>query len=380
MRKTIDRGLNYIRGSKFRILIVEIILVFLTARLFVYTGYVRYSPEREAEAFAVKILNADYGRIYRELDVSDNKDGFLNKENFIKANQKVPVADFVDCYTKKSFVKSGLIQKFLIGEAVKNKEGVSVNVPVYFKDAQEGVYEENIRMKLRDSKKFFLFHNWKVDLSDYIVNDFEITVLEGASVKINGEKLSSEYLRNKEYGNESYVIPLIFKGNYDIAVSKVGMEDLTMSVNTADGYCSAVSMKIKPEIMQKAVSQAAEDMKKLYTSAFEKNEDAFHKIDMMSETENEIRNSYLDLLEQIQSSHKINLLVGKIQPDVYYYNENGSIFIEVNFNYDYSGLYEYEYWGGEKTTRDYKGNNSSTFTYLLNDSDLQLSSFSGLTL
>ena len=88
IKMIINRGWTYIRESNIRLCIVQIVLAFLAARLFIYTGYVRYSPEREAQAFVMKLLNADYDSIYYDLDLSGDVDDFLSKEAFVKAQQR----------------------------------------------------------------------------------------------------------------------------------------------------------------------------------------------------------------------------------------------------------------------------------------------------
>lgn len=380
IRRIIARGLEFIRGSKSRLFIVEMVCMFLAARLFIYTGYVRYSPEREAEAFAVKLLNADYDSIYDDLDLSGDVDAFMNKEAFVNVQQKMRAGNYKDCQVQEQSAGSGFVQKFIIGKAVANMSRGNDYVPVSFTDQEGETYNSGIQMHLQDSKKFFLFHSWKPDLSDYIVSDFNISAPKGASVTIDGVQLSEEYLREEENGSAKYVIPRIFKGYYDVTVTKENMEDLTIHTNTANGYCSVDTMELKPEIMQKAVNQAADDLKSIYDAAFKNKEASSLKgISILPEREEEVKDDYLYLAERIQYDNKLSLVVGEIQPEAYYYYEGGEVYIEVNLNYDYSGLYEIIYWDGEVTNDSYDGNNSATFVYVLDGSKLQLSSISNLS-
>lgn len=139
-------------------------------------------------------------------------------------------------------------------------------------------------------------------------------------------------------------------------------------------------MKLKPEVMQKAVSQAAEDLKKIYKAVFEyKDASALKGISILPESANEVQDCYLYLAERIWAGKKLSLVVGEIQPEASCYNDDGRVTIYVNLNYDYSGLYEETYWD-EVTNQSYNGNNDAEFVYLLDDSKLQLTSFSNLEL
>ncbi len=379
IKMIINRGWTYIRESNIRLCIVQIVLAFLAARLFIYTGYVRYSPEREAQAFVMKLLNADYDSIYDDLDLSGDVDDFLSKEAFVKAQQSMHTQNYIDFQVEEPSTKDGFVQDFFVGKANANRSRGSDYVPINFTDQEGNTSNGGIQMHLNSSKKFFLFQNWKPDLSDYIIKDFMIYVPKGAAVTLGGVNLSADYLQ-EENGSAKYVIPQIFKGYYELKVTKENMEDLTMTVNTANGSCSANTMKLKPEVMQKAVSQAAEDLKKIYKAVFEyKDASALKGISILPESANEVQDCYLYLAERIWAGKKLSLVVGEIQPEASCYNDDGRVTIYVNLNYDYSGLYEETYWD-EVTNQSYNGNNDAEFVYLLDDSKLQLTSFSNLEL
>ena len=243
-------------------------------------------------------------------------------------------------------------------------------------DQEGGTHRNGVQVNLGSSKKLLLFHDWKPDLSDYIVKDFIINVPKGAAVTVDGVNLQAEYLQEGEYGNARYVIPQIFKGYYEVTVSKENMEDLTMLVDTSEGSCSADAMKLKPEAMQEAVTQAADDLKKIYKAAFQnKDESGLQGISILPESEEDVISNYLYLAQQIQSGRKLSLAVGEIQPEASYYNDDGTVYIHINLNYDYSELYEVTHWDGEVTNQSYNGNNTAAFVYLLDGSTLKLNSF-----
>ncbi len=133
LKMIINRGWTYIRESNIRLCIVQIVLAFLAARLFIYTGYVRYSPEREAQAFAVKLLNADYDSIYDALDLSD-VDEFLSKEAFAYAQQSVHTQNYIDFQVQKPSAKDGFVQNFFVGEAYANRNRGSGYISITFTD------------------------------------------------------------------------------------------------------------------------------------------------------------------------------------------------------------------------------------------------------
>ena len=132
--------------------------------------------------------------------------------------------------------------------------------------------------------------------------------------------------------------------------------------------------------MQKAASQAAEDLKKIYKVVFAyKYGYALKGISRLQETVEEVQDRDLDLAERIRSGKKLSLAVGEIQPEASYYGDDGQVLIYVNLNYDYSGVYEATYWN-EVTNQSYNGNNNAESVYLLDGSKLRLSSFSNLEL
>ena len=161
------------------------------------------------------------------------------------------------------------------------------------------------------------------------------------------------------------------------------MEDIIAKVNTAEGIFRAESMKLKPEILQKAVQQAVRDMKYIYMAAFQNTGyTELTKLNILSENNEEISGYYADLAYEIQERNKLSVVTGDIQPETYYYlDEDGRFRIEVYLNFDYSGIYEYEdYWGEEMVKSDYSGYQTSQFVYCLDDSRLLLSSIRDMEL
>lgn len=374
--------LEFVRGSKARVMILELVLAFLAARLFIYTGYTRYSAETEAESFFVKYMNADLDGIYDDLEITENEDAFINREAFLKANQGKQAVDYDDHYAEESYDNSKFINRCMVGRAAASRNREDTVMTIHYTGEEGSSGDISFQMERDDSKKFFLFKNWHVSGDNFIVKDFTIQVPEGAAVTVDGVALSKEYFVNSEYGVDSYVIPQIFKGNCEVMVSKEHMEDVTMQVNTAyDGACSVDSMELKPEIMQKAVKQAAADLKKLYKAAFQNIDFGnVEKLSVLSEEEEAINNQYSDLVYEVQYDRKRSLTVGDMYPTASYYTEDGKYYIEVQLDYGYSGIYEYEYWNGEISMENYSGNQSTTLVYCLDDSGLELASIYGLGL
>ncbi len=376
IQRFINRVWGYIRESKARLCIVQMVLAFLAARLFIYTGYVRYSPEREAKAYAVKLINADYDSIYDDLDLSGDVDAFMSKEAFVNVQQRMQTKSYKEYQVEEPSSEDGFYHKVFVGKAAANRDRGSSYISIHLTDQEGGTHRNGVQVNLGSSKKLLLFHDWKPDLSDYIVKDFIINVPKGAAVTVDGVNLQAEYLQEGEYGNARYVIPQIFKGYYEVTVSKENMEDLTMLVDTSEGSCSADAMKLKPEAMQEAVTQAADDLKKIYKAAFQnKDESGLQGISILPESEEDVISNYLYLAQQIQSGRKLSLAVGEIQPEASYYNDDGTVYIHINLNYDYSELYEVTHWDGEVTNQSYNGNNTAAFVYLLDGSTLKLNSF-----
>ena len=366
-----------------KILVLEIVLVFLAARLFIYTGYTRYSAQTAAKSFFVKVMNADLDGIYNELDIKDDENEFINKEAFLKSFDAMQAVPFEEYKVQEFYSENNFIQKYFIGSVAASQNFSNGTVTIDYTDEEEEAHSMNLQMNIKDTKKFFIFQNWNASAENYIVRDFTISVPKGALVKVDGKELSKEYLKIGEYGNESYVIPQIIKGIVEIKVSKENMEDIIAKVNTAEGIFRAESMKLKPEILQKAVQQAVRDMKYIYMAAFQNTGyTELTKLNILSENNEEISGYYADLAYEIQERNKLSVVTGDIQPETYYYlDEDGRFRIEVYLNFDYSGIYEYEdYWGEEMVKSDYSGYQTSQFVYCLDDSRLLLSSIRDMEL
>lgn len=376
MKKELDKD------QLVKIVVIEIALFVLAILAFDGLGKKGYGKERTAENYFVKYMNADLAGIYDEFDLEES--AFVNKETFVNGFQGMQPQDYTEYEVetnetgtleklKNNFV--GIIAK-LFHSAPDITASGSQQVSIDYTDTTGGKNQMAVRLTEQQGRKFFYFKTWKVDASDFMVQDYTIRIPNGASATLNGTELTEEYRST----DGVYVIPQIFKGVYELRVTKEDMEDSTIQVNTADGGYYVEKMQLQSEAAQNAIQQAAGDMEKIYTAAFQDKNYLDLGLTVRPENKEYIQTDYEELRSDVQENNRRKLQVGEIKPYVFYEtDEDGNFYITVQLSYDYYVTYEYESWD-EIYQDEYDGSNDAEFKYLKDGSGLQLCEMGGLYL
>ena len=338
-----------------KIILVESVLLIMAIICLSYLSKKQFSPEKVAENHFLKVMNGDWEGVYDDIDIIPSK--FLSKSNFLEA-QKERGSTIVNTYN--------------VEKAENDNSGLGATVLIPYREKGDTENQEySINLNKQSEKAWGLFDLWKVDPSIYISDDYSIMVPTGTKVVFDGVELDSSYLNSGEDGFDSYVIPQVFKGDYEIKLSQENMEDITTTVSTSDSSYYLDSMTLKEEVKKELITNAQEMMKSVYGAAF--TSATFDQIAELFSSDETVReymeSQYSNLLNRIASSDGIGL------QQVNFSNMNGSAVSQSNYgvmgvsvtiNYDYDCTYgQSDLWTGAVTAGTSSNNGSDEFTFIL---------------
>lgn len=181
-----------------------VVLAILLVILFLNLGQNR-SPRLAAEKTFVALTNGNLEEALRHMDVKDSP--FTRMENLRKA------------WHSWGFDQ---VTSYRIAGAKEEGAGVKadqVDIPIsYTAKDLEGDHEVTLSM-VKDPSTFFLDNPWKVSSDLFVIEDLEVVVPEGVSVRLDGEEPPHEGAR-KEGDNISYLIPQAFTGVHSLEIAK----------------------------------------------------------------------------------------------------------------------------------------------------------------
>ena len=313
-------------GSKNKKLII-LICALVVAIFGVYKFLIgKYGPEAIAKDYFLAVMNADADSIYDYLDI---KEGEFTSKKIFKKVFNVQKEDLVN-YSVSSFEKSsdGLTATAHISYTLKGKSSSET---------------ANINL-VRDKKnKFLIFENWKIsDKFMETVNDFEITVPKDSVVKIEGVNLDKKYKTESVKNNESYKIPTMFKGKYNVIVTMKNGLTLEDDVNVT-GYRSANlnNLKISSKDEKKLEKKLPEIIEKLYQDAIDKKsfEDIKKDYEYDGSDLSKLENSYNSFMKIISAGGLKSFKVKKVKINNTGF-EDGIIRVTADVDFDYTSSYK----------------------------------------
>lgn len=185
-------------------LILEgVVLAILMVILFLNLGETS-SPQLAAEKTFVALTNGNVEEALRHMNVEDSP--FTRPENLRKAWHSWAF-DQVTSYRMKNPEDQG-----------SGQEGDKVDIPIAYTSNALGGDHDIIFTMVKDPSAFILDNPWKLSSDLFIVENLEVIVPEGLSVRLDGEKLPFEGSR-KEGDHIYYVIPQAFTGIHKLEVT-----------------------------------------------------------------------------------------------------------------------------------------------------------------
>lgn len=184
-----------------------VVLAILLVIIFLNLGQNR-SPRLAAEKTFVALTNGNIEEALRHMDVKDSP--FTRKENLRKAWHSWGFDQVTSYHINTSGTEGG--------GGVKADQ---VDIPIsYTAKDLDGNHEVNFTM-VKDPSAFFLDNPWKVSSDLFVVEDLEVVVPEGVSVRLDGEEPPLDGSR-KEGDHICYVIPQAFTGVHELEMISRG--------------------------------------------------------------------------------------------------------------------------------------------------------------
>ena len=186
--------------------------------------------------------------------------------------------DFINEYFFEEFAskKYGKVNEstLKLGE-IQKKDG-KLEVSCYYKDDEGKKVDCSFVMLKKPNKNYIFFNEWKLDISEYIINDCKIAAPEGVAIYVDGVELTVDNSRvgyNGATGMLEYEIPRIFKGEHTIFAKQDMLEAEEAVVLWNENGCEHVvdtsSFKLV-EAVQTYINTSSENIIQLmYKNVFE---------------------------------------------------------------------------------------------------------------
>ena len=221
------------KKNKIILAIGTIIVVALAIVYFILNNMTK--PSTIAEKFFNATMSYDAEAMYEYLDVKESE--FTTKEVFKK---------IIDSSKDEDDVPT--VVNYTVGKSIPATDKLSTTVTItYMLKNSDKSNTLDVKLIKDKNKKWLIFDNWKVNVSGFdIVDDYEIKVMKGSKVKVEGVEVSSKYLNKKESDGsfDVYTMPAMFETTYNIVVTLpigVDIED-KMRVSEGNSYTYSLSL------------------------------------------------------------------------------------------------------------------------------------------
>lgn len=163
-----------------------------------------FKPSTVALNYFKAITDADSDKVYDYISVP--KSEFTTKKIF----SEVTLDDEVNVVNYK-----------VVSEDV-SADNLSAQVKIsYTLEGRQTPLTQTIYLVKDKKNKFLIFPNWKIsEGSSLIKENYEISIFKDSTLKLEGIEVGKKYLKKSDDSNyDTYVIPALFKGEYDIEVT-----------------------------------------------------------------------------------------------------------------------------------------------------------------
>lgn len=333
------------------VLVVVFLLVLLVSTTIVNN---KFSAEKIAETYFVKLVNGDYKSAYKFLDLEN--DDFVNKETF-------------ETYAKQMNYEK--ITEYLVEDADNSgSSGGAVSI-LYFQEGQSEQSRFYVDMSLAESKKLLFFDDWKVSSGSAICTNTEFEVHNGASLVIDGIEIAPSYLVQDKYGESSYDsyydvyrIPQMFRGYHTIEVSVEGMTPVkeTLFLDSSDMSYEYTSLYCTEEMTKEIQTLAINNMYRIYDAAVKGL--PFDEIASLFVNESEILSYVAEEYSYLVQNMQESIRVDKISfSNIVSYGDTSSAYVEVSFDYVIEGMIQ-DWWSGEWVQDTYQSSQDGYFEFV----------------
>ena len=311
-----------------KIVITELILFFVL--VFAGSSYVKklVSPEHIAGAYFEGMTKGNFDFVYEKTQITETP--FLTKEMFKKYAEpwdEEQVASYdVQCELEEPLDPDRVVANIVYRNA---------------DELEERTYY--LILEKQQEKKYFFFDKWEVMADHLMEEECTVCVPKGATVTVGGITLNSSYktIDESEYDEEDegstvkYELPTMFRGTYDIRITKSGMQDYQGIVESEDDL-NIYSLNYEEGVIENLQKQAGKVAMVYLQALAEKSKFSVMEefVTTNREIAQEVKESYnmaLELREDIIRVDKLNVYnvssaVSRIDNDV--------ISFEVSYEYD----------------------------------------------
>ncbi len=342
---------------------VEALVFVIAIVAFVLIGKSTYSHKKVAEAYFESLKAGDWKSAYEYLDVKESE--FINQELFEQVHTQ---SDGMQISSSK-----------IVSESSR-KNSATVEMQYKIKDMKEAQYT-TLELTKQSKKNFLFFDKWKVDASQYIVNDLYVYVPSGATLYLDGKKVPESMIESEDSYSTSYVIPQLFKGEHSFSIEVgdfVGAEE-TISVEEDNEFKSVSSLELTEKQQEEVIELAWENIQKI-TNGLAAGDD-FSTIESIysEETVEDAQDDYEDAEDDFSVDDDdgiLELTFSDVSADVSYISvTNGKVCVEVRIEYDYESTYVDWLYETVETT---SGSDYKTVKYVYEDGEWKLDTYSVL--
>lgn len=321
-------------------------------------------PDKIALKYFKAYANKDAEKVYDVLSVNDSE--FVSKklltESF-KNEEKVKLANYS------------------VEKTTKSDNGLSASVTIkYVEEGSSKEKTETVRLTKNKNKKYLFFDNWSVDSSALVVEDYNISVPVDSKASINGVEIKDKYKKDS-YSSyyDSYTIPSILKGDYEIVAELKSGIKLSGKAKIQNDYSSfsSNSLKLESKTEEALVKEVKEKVKTIYDSIIEDKSFDDIKDSFDNDYSDDFDYMYTNLKNYIMTDYNklkefeiTNLKISSYN----IYDDELKLTFQMKYNY------KVEYKSGDETKDYSKKDKTDTFyvDYKIDKKDYTISEISSL--
>lgn len=323
-------------------IVIAIVVIFIAFYAIMSS---KLSPKAIAEDYFLAVANVDANKLYKYLDIDESE--FTTKDMFVKVMEESTDDD-----------DKMKVANYTVGNAKKELTGLSTTVTItYVLDGKKDSETADITLVKQKSKKYLIFDDWRVSTDGLTtVKDFEIKVLKGSELSIEGVKVDKKYLDKKESTEtyDVYHMPAMFTTTYKATIKlPMGFEvEDNIRVSEYSKYTYSFDKNTLPD---KVKTQIANNIKKglqtLYDGAKDKKEfsDIKKSFTFKGADLSDLEDAYNSLARSISNSGLTSISFTDIELSSLSTNSDGSLYASVKAKYKYTVSYESS---GETKTHD----------------------------
>lgn len=244
-------------SKKNKIIISIIIVLCVTLTIVGLILSNNYKPSKVALEYFTALMENDTDKLYDYISVPENE--FTTKEMFKKVNDDNDDDD-------------DLLNYKVTSEKISN-DGLTAEVEIsYTKEDDKTTSTKTIYLVKDKKNKLLIFDNWKISNQSSMINeDYTITTIKDATLKLEGITVDEKYKENSSYNYDTYVIPALFKGTYDVTISlKNGLTTKT-TINVNNSYSANINdLELSDEDEDNLENTIKDNINTLYKAAIEK--------------------------------------------------------------------------------------------------------------